>query len=118
MMVITTSGMAAAVVLWLAPGGLPVLMVVALAYGLFAGAFASILPAVLAERVPADAFPGAVGIVYTAPAVTMLLGPPIVGALFDATGSYTAAIVVVLATQAAAVMVFAALRQVPASAWA
>lgn len=99
------AGMAASLAVWAVAGDLPALTVFALAFGLFYGGWAAILPAVVAEHFGARHVGGIIGVLFTSAAVGALVGPSAAGFMYDASHSYLVAI----AASAAANVVAAAL---------
>ena len=77
---------------WLLTSSLPWLVVFAIVMGVSYGGFIALSPAVTAELFGVRGLGGLLGLSYTAAAVGGLLGPPIAGALIDATGGYRWAI--------------------------
>lgn len=77
---------------WTTIGGGGGLFSFTIVYGLFAGAFISLLPALTGDYFGVERLAGVMGLLNTGAAVGTLLGPPATGALFDLTGSYTLAI--------------------------
>lgn len=61
-------------------------------YGFFAGTFISLLFALTADYFGAERLAGISGLLNTAAALGTLLGAPAAGAIFDATGTYTIAV--------------------------
>jgi len=84
--------MGASYAIWLASSSLPWLVVFATVMGASYGGFIALSPAVTAELFGVRGLGGLLGLSYTAAALGGLLGPPIAGALIDATGSYRWAI--------------------------
>ncbi len=69
-------------------------------YGLFAGAFIALLPALAGDYFGMDRLAGVTGLLFSGAAVGTLLGPPITGLLFDANGTYTLAVVLAAVSMA------------------
>ena len=105
-MVVTTIGMIGGHLVWLGPTSRASLLIVALFYGFFAGAYAALIPAVTAQYVGLEDFAAVVGGIYAASAVGMLIAAPIVGVIFDETGSYAAGIVISTVFLAAGLAVY------------
>ncbi len=91
---ITTAGMAVGHAIWIGVGSLPGLLLVAVVYGWFAGAYAALVPALTAQYLGMEDFASVVGAVYSASAAGMLVAPPLVGAIFDVRGSYVVGIAI------------------------
>jgi MFS family permease len=70
------------------------LIVFALVYGAFGGAFMGLLPVVTADVIGIARFPKAMGIMYSAQAPCVLIGGPIAGWMFQSSGSYVTAWIV------------------------
>ena len=89
MMVATLAGMAVTHAVWAIGGGwVTILFIAAVLYGVFAGVFVTLPAAVLGDAYGTDHLAGLTGQLYTSAALGALLGPPVVGVLFEATGSY------------------------------
>ena len=84
--------MSAAVLLWPFASGRLALLAFAAAYGFFAGTFISLLFALTADYFGSERLAGISGLLNTAAALGTLMGAPLVGLLFDTTGSYAIAI--------------------------
>jgi MFS family permease len=97
-------GMAAMLALWWASTSALALSVMAVGFGISYGGFVATFPTVVMDLFGARSVSGIIGCIYTAAGIGTLLGPPVAGAAFDATGSYTAPILgaAVLALIAAA----------------
>ena len=95
-MTITCVGMTAGHILWAGSSALIGLLVTAVVYGWFAGAYAALLPAVTSRYLGLADFASVMGGVYFGAAAGMLLAAPLVGAIFDATGSYLFGILISL----------------------
>jgi len=105
-------GMAAACAVWAVSGGLAGLTVFALLYGLAYGGFVALAPALLMDLFGARAISGIIGVLYTSVAFGTLVGPSAAGFAYDATHSYTIAILgSVAANLVAAAIVLAACRK-------
>lgn len=89
------------------PSGLTAFVAV---YGFFAGAFISLFFAMTADYFGVERLPGIAGLLNTAAALGTLLGPSLTGAIFDATGSYTSAILVAAVAVAASTLLSLSLR--------
>lgn len=81
-------GMAVALAAWVLCTTLWSLMVFALVYGVFYGAWVAILPAVVMDFFGGRSISSIIGALYTSVAFGTLIGPTAVGYAFDATGSY------------------------------
>lgn len=105
--------MAISILLWpMARGRLGLTLFVA-TYGFVAGAFISLLFALTADYFGVERLPGVTGLLNTSAAIGTLLGAPVSGAFFDATGSYTLAILVAGASMAISASVALSLPHVP-----
>ena len=82
-------GMALMLVLWWASTGAVALSVVAIGFGIFYGGFVAAFPTVVMDLFGARSVSGIIGCLYTAAGVGTLFGPPLAGAAFDASGSYS-----------------------------
>ncbi len=90
---LTYLGMAASMVLWAISGNFLMLVAFALTFGLFYGAWVAILPPVVMDGFGGANVSGIIGALYTSVAIGTLIGPPLAGYGFDATGSYSAPII-------------------------
>ncbi|XP_032818969.1 monocarboxylate transporter 12-like [Petromyzon marinus] len=72
----------------------PLLMVYAVLYGYFDGAYVTLISVVTADLVGPVHVSSAVGLVFFMHAVPYLIAPPVAGWLVDITGTYTAAFLV------------------------
>ncbi len=88
------AGMAASLCVWAASGGFAMLAVFALVYGIFYGGYVALLPALVMDAFGGRNVSGIIGILYTSIAFGTLIGPSATGFAFDASGSYTVAILV------------------------
>ncbi|MDX2378674.1 MAG: MFS transporter [Acidimicrobiia bacterium] len=85
------AAMAASFLLWLVAGdSYPLLVLFALVFGIAYGGFIALAPAVAAEAFGTVGLGGVLGAIYTAAGVGGLIGPPLAGAVIDATDGYTA----------------------------
>jgi predicted MFS family arabinose efflux permease len=82
-------GMAAMLMLWWASTGALALSVMAVGFGISYGGFVAAFPTVVMDLFGARSVAGIIGCIYTAAGIGTLLGPPLAGAAFDATGSYS-----------------------------
>jgi MFS family permease len=85
-------GMAAMLFMWWASTGALALSVMAVGFGIAYGGFVATFPTVAMDLFGARSVSGIIGCIYTAAGVGTLFGPPVAGAAFDATGSYSAPI--------------------------
>jgi predicted MFS family arabinose efflux permease len=93
-LLVVFAGMAGALLLWGASGGAFALLVLfALVYGVFYGGYVALLPALVMDSFGGRNVSGIIGILYTSIAFGTLIGPSAAGFAFDASGSYTVAIV-------------------------
>lgn len=91
---LSTLAMAVATLLWPLASGRVGLTAFAVAYGFLAGAFISLFPALIGDYFGVERLAGISGLLYTGAALGSLLGAPATGALFDALGTYTPAILI------------------------
>jgi predicted MFS family arabinose efflux permease len=82
-------GMALMLVLWWASTGQLALSLMAVGFGIFYGGFVATFPSVVMDLFGPRSVSGIIGCIYTAAGIGTLLGPPVAGAAFDATGSYS-----------------------------
>jgi predicted MFS family arabinose efflux permease len=82
-------GMASMLLLWWASTGALALSVMAVGFGISYGGFVATFPTVVMDLFGARSVSGIIGCIYTAAGVGTLLGPPLAGAAFDASGSYS-----------------------------
>jgi len=82
-------GMALMLVLWWASTGQAALALMAVGFGICYGGFVATFPSVTMDLFGARSVSGIIGFLYTAAGIGTLLGPPLAGAAYDATGSYT-----------------------------
>ena len=91
--------------LWLVAGDrFGVLAAFALVLGLSYGGYVAMSPAVCAHLFGLAGLGGILGALYTSSGIGGLVGPPLAGALIDATDGYTAAIVIALVLAVAGVV--------------
>lgn len=79
----------------------PALVVFAATYGFFAGTFISLLIALMADYFGTERLAGVTGLMNTAAAAGTLVGAPLSGLLFDASGSYSLSILIAAAAMGA-----------------
>ncbi len=84
--------MALMLLLWWASTGKLALALMAVGFGVSYGGFVATFPTVVMDLFGARSVSGIIGCIYTAAGIGTLLGPPLAGAAFDATGSYSAPI--------------------------
>jgi MFS family permease len=82
-------GMAAMLLLWWASTGPLALSVMAVGFGISYGGFVATFPTVVMDLFGARSVSGIIGCIYTAAGVGTLLGPPLAGAAYDTSGSYS-----------------------------
>ncbi len=82
-------GMALMLLLWWSSAAAASLAVMAVGFGICYGGFVATFPAVVMELFGARSVSGIIGCIYTAAGIGTLFGPPIAGAAFDASGSYS-----------------------------
>ena len=99
-------GMALMLLLWWSTTAAIPLAVMAVGFGICYGGFVATFPAVVMELFGARSVSGVIGCIYTAAGIGTLFGPPVAGAAFDTSGSYSLPIIgaAVLALIAAAGM--------------
>ena len=85
-------GMTLMLVMWWASTGVIALSIMAVGFGICYGGFVATFPSVAMDLFGARSISGIIGCVYTAAGIGTLFGPPVAGAAFDATGSYSAPI--------------------------
>lgn len=85
-------GMAAMLVMWWASTSQAALAAMAVGFGVCYGGFVATFPSVVMDLFGARSVSGIIGCLYTAAGVGTLLGPPLAGAAYDASGSYAAPI--------------------------
>jgi MFS family permease len=82
-------GMALMLALWWASTGALGLSIMAVGFGICYGGFVATFPTVVMDLFGARSVSGIIGCIYTAAGVGTLLGPPLAGAAFDSSGSYS-----------------------------
>ena len=85
-------GMAAMLLMWWASTGALALSAMAVGFGIAYGGFVATFPTVVMDLFGPRSVAGIIGCIYTAAGIGTLFGPPLAGAAFDATGSYSAPI--------------------------
>jgi OFA family oxalate/formate antiporter-like MFS transporter len=85
-------GMALMLLLWWASSGQLALALMAVGFGISYGGFVATFPTVVMDLFGARSVSGIIGCIYTAAGIGTLFGPPVAGAAFDASGSYSAPI--------------------------
>ena len=85
-------GMAAMLLLWWSTTDALLLSAMAVGFGVSYGGFVATFPTVVMDLFGARSLSGIIGCLYTAAGIGTLLGPPLAGAAYDATGSYGAPI--------------------------
>jgi MFS family permease len=88
------AGMALALVIWLSSTQFWPLAIFAFIFGTAYGGWVALLPAVIMDYFGGRNVSGLIGILYTSAGIGTLIGPSATGYIFDATQSYTLAIVV------------------------
>jgi predicted MFS family arabinose efflux permease len=106
-------GMALMLLLWWASSGAAALSIMATGFGIAYGGFVATFPSAVMELFGARSVAGIIGCLYTAAGVGTLLGPPLAGAAYDASGSYSAPILGAAALAFLAAAGIAALLRVP-----
>ncbi len=103
-------GMALTLAAWVFCSTYWSLMVFALAYGVFYGAWVAVLPAVVMDSFGGRSISSIIGALYTSVAFGTLIGPTAVGFAFDATGSYFLPILIAAAGNMVAALIVWAQR--------
>ena len=85
-------GMALMLLTWWASTAALALSFMAVGFGICYGGFVATFPTVVMDLFGAKSVSGIIGSIYTAAGLGTLLGPPLAGAAFDRTGSYSAPI--------------------------
>jgi len=104
-------GLALMLLLWLSTNNIWLLGLFATLYGAFYGGYVALAPSVAADYFGGRNISGIIGILYTGVAVGVLLGPAIVGYVYDATGDYTIPLAVCAGLMIAAAWVASLLRK-------
>jgi MFS family permease len=89
--------MAASFALWLGAPGYPRLVAFAVLLGVGYGGFVALSPPLVAELFGVRGLGGLLGVLYTSAGLGSALGPPVAGAVIEATGGYVAVVVGALA---------------------
>ena len=82
-------GMALMLLMWWASTAALALSFMAVGFGICYGGFVATFPTVVMDLFGAKSVSGIIGSIYTAAGLGTLLGPPLAGAAFDRTGSYS-----------------------------
>ncbi|MGE0876626.1 MAG: MFS transporter [Burkholderiales bacterium] len=98
----TYAGLGLMFLLWWTTRDYRVLAAFALVFGAFYGGFVALFPSIVMDLFGARQVSGIIGTLYTATGIGTLAGPTLVGAAFDATGSYGVPILVSAAIEFAA----------------
>lgn len=98
MMQLSAFAMAVAFVLWPLADSWGALAAFGAFYGLFAGSFIALMPALAGDYFGMQRIAGITGLLFSGAAVGTLLGAPVTGMLYDARGSYTTGILVAAAS--------------------
>lgn len=93
LLAILTFAVAGSFILWFVAGGIIVLALFAVLFGMSYGGCVGLYPAVAADLFGASHIGTMLGYLYTAVGVAALLGPTVTGFIFDRTGSYLGPIV-------------------------
>ena len=96
--------------IWLGAHGYMTMVLFALAMGASYGGYVALNPSVVAELFGVTGMGVVLGTLYTSIAVTALVGPPIVGAIIDRTGSYQIGILFTIVATLAGFLVLLALK--------
>jgi hypothetical protein len=100
--------MAATLALWPALAAFWPLLVFALVFGVFYGAWVAIIPSVVMDFFGGRSISGIIGALYTSVAFGTLIGPAAAGYAFDASGSYLVPILAGAGANVVAALVMAA----------
>jgi MFS family permease len=103
----TFAGMGLAFFIWAISTSLWSLAVFALVYGTFYGGWVALLPPFVMDNFGSRNVSSIIGVLYTSAAFGTLIGPSASGFIFDASGSYLAAILASAAGNVAAVVIVA-----------
>lgn len=95
---LSSLAMAIALFCWPFAQSWPTLAAFGALYGLFAGAFIALLPALAGDYFGMQRLAGITGLLFSGAAVGTLLGAPVTGMIFDARGSYTIGIALAAAS--------------------
>ncbi|MFP5224477.1 MAG: MCT family MFS transporter [Actinomycetota bacterium] len=114
MMRFSIAALAVALVAWIGADSFLELAMFGIVYGVFAGSFIALLPALAGDYFGMERLAGVTGALFSGAAVGTLFGAPVSGALFDATGSYTVAIVLAAVSMAIGAAILFALPPPPA----
>jgi OFA family oxalate/formate antiporter-like MFS transporter len=110
-------GLGAMLIVWWLTTSYWLLVAFALLFGAFYGGFVALAPTLIMDLYGPRAVSGIIGLLYTAPGVGTLVGPPLAGAAYDAWGSYAAPILAASALSfAGAGLVLVLMRHVRAVA--
>lgn len=101
--------MAASFLMWLVADSYATLVSFAVLLGFGYGGFIALNPAVIAAVFGVRGLGGVIGLSYTSAAIGSLVGAPAAGALIDATGTYTWAIVAAMTAMTTALVILARL---------
>lgn len=113
MLQISVGAMSVAVLFWPVASTKGGLLLFVAAYGFFAGSFISLLFALTADYFGVERLAGVTGLLNSGAALGTLVGAPVSGALFDATGSYTLAVILAGASMALGAAVLFRLPPIP-----
>lgn len=106
-------GMALAMLIWLIARDLWLLVIFALAYGIFYGGWVAMLPAIVMDDFGGRNVGSLIGILYTSVAFGTLVGPTAAGYAFDLNRSYTLPILLCVCANIVAVLIVASTSKVP-----
>lgn len=81
-------GLGVMLIVWWLASSYWLLVLFALLFGAFYGGFVALSPTIIMDLYGPRAVSGIIGLLYTAPGIGTLLGPPLAGAAYDAWGSY------------------------------
>jgi MFS family permease len=110
-------GLGAMLIVWWLTTSYWLLVAFALLFGAFYGGFVALAPTLIMDLYGPRAVSAIIGLLYTAPGVGTLVGPPLAGAAYDAWGSYAAPILAASALSfAGAGLVLVLMRHVRAVA--
>lgn len=111
LLAILTFAVAASFILWALAGGMIMLALFALVFGMSYGGCVGLYPAVAADLFGTRNIGAMLGYLYTAVGVAALLGPTLTGFIFDRTGSYSGPILFSAAAAAVAALLVLRLRR-------
>lgn len=106
-LVLNHAVMALVTIIWAFSSAYFSLMLFALLYGVFYGAWVAVLPSAVADRFGGKHLSTIIGVLYTSVALGTLIGPSLAGDFFDKTGGYSVSIIgMIIVNLLAAVIAF------------